>query len=65
MSNRNARALGLEPEVIIGFVRSDPEPVVFAVPFAGDRAVTTANFYGINAAFLLKSKRRMPWIGFE
>jgi len=38
--------LRLKPEVVIGFVRSDPEPVVLAVPFAGNRAVTPANFYG-------------------
>src|SRR4029077_851965 len=41
------------------------KPVVLAVPFAGDRAVTPANFYGVNAALLLESERRMPWIGFE
>ena len=54
MSDHNARAL-LEPEVVIGFVRSNPEPVLLAVPFASDRAVTAANFYGVDAALLLES----------
>jgi hypothetical protein len=42
-------------------VRSDPEPVVFAVSFAWDGAVTPANFDGVNAALFLESERRMPW----
>ncbi len=54
MPDHNARAL-LEPEVVIGFVRSNPEPVVLAIPFASDRAVTAANFYGVDAALLLES----------
>ncbi len=65
MSDHNARALGLEPEVVIRFVRSNPKPVVFAVSLAGDRAVAPANVYGVDTAFLLESERRMLWIGFE
>jgi hypothetical protein len=47
--------LWLEPEVVIGFVRSNPEPVILAVPFAGDRAIASATFYGVDAALLLES----------
>jgi hypothetical protein len=65
MSEHNARASGLEPEVVIRFVRSNPKPIVFAVSLAGDRAVVPANVYGLDAVFLLESERRMLWIGFE
>ena len=47
--------LQLEAKVVIGFVRSNPEPVILAVPFAGDRAIASANFYGVDAALLLES----------
>lgn len=55
----------LEPKVIVGFMRSDPEPVVVTVPLAGDRAIASANLYGVNAALLLGSQRRMPRIGLK
>jgi hypothetical protein len=50
-----ARVRGLESEIIIGFVRANPKPVVLTVAFSGDGAVAPANFDSVDAAFLLKS----------
>jgi hypothetical protein len=47
--------LRLEAKVVIGFVRSNPEPIILAVSLACDRAITSANFYRVDAALLLKS----------
>jgi len=47
--------LRLEAKVVIGFVCSNPEPIALAVPLACDRAITSANLYGVDAALLLKS----------
>lgn len=45
---------GLESEMVVGFVRSNPKPVVLTVTLSGDGAVAPANFDSEHAAFFLK-----------
>src|SRR6266478_2382142 len=48
-----------EPEAIVLFVRSDPEPIVFAVALTCDGSIAPANLNRVDAAFLLEALRRM------
>jgi hypothetical protein len=36
-------------------MRADPEPVVMALPLAGESAISATDLSGVNAAFLAKA----------
>jgi hypothetical protein len=55
----------LELEIVVFFVCSDPEPVVMTIPLPSQGTVATADFDGVDFAFLGKAQRGMPWIDLE
>jgi hypothetical protein len=55
----------LKSELVAVFVRSDPEPIIIAISFAGQCSVAAANLRRINAPFFLKANRGMVWVGLE
>jgi hypothetical protein len=42
-------------KIIVILMRADPEPVVIALPLAGESAPAATDLSGVNAAFLAKA----------
>ncbi len=44
-----------QPELIVIFVRADPEPIVMSFPLAGERPIAATDFGGVNASLLAEA----------
>ena len=60
-----SESVASKSKAIVMFVRSDPEPIIIAISFAGQCSVAAANLRRINAPFFLKANRGMVWVGLE
>lgn len=52
---RRAAAHRSKLEIIVILMRADPEPVVMALPLAGESAIGATDLGGVNTAFLAKA----------